>query len=271
MPHLCYETITRREIPNKKHSVQMCAVCDSKDVFKQLQIPKIYCCGQLVESTFGSIYDVCTMCGKSWDNMARFTTPISDYMVLRDENGSKTTPRACFPSKRRISAPLTNFMIVLNSFLGQSGGEVPRKLMNRVKSSIDVHDRDAPLQIRALLKSVKAWRTYYKDIYKIIYQAGGREEKIKHFQGIQNEFNAYVYFFNHHFDKKKRNSMFSNWGVLKHILQWMDLPPYYNMPEIAASDSKQDLARFLNEYSVYRATRPNCPKKIYEECGYWPV
>ena len=236
------------------------------------------CCGDTMEISAG--HSVCYHCARAVLGPV-FETPLGDYAYFNNEDGRKTVPRASRPTAKRVTHPVSNFREIYLQFLGQTNTpRVPPALMKRAKAEVAVHSPAAYEQIRAIMKSRKPWRRYYRDIFRVLYACGGPapQEASKHWPRIRVEYLALCAYFernrasfvNH--KGKQHKSMFSTWMMLSFILQWLECPSFYTLPSVADRRSVAAIDAFLATYQQEVLAKRECDawlRQYYREFGVW--
>lgn len=249
MDHRCYDHI--RPTPNPH--VYTCGVCNET---RTTSAKKDECCGPIVcdskEGTF-----VCSVCGKVLDSYMYEGCGFLNNQFIKDRP----------PQKKRHYHSGIHFQTHLKRYMGASPGEIPDKLYEQL-GDIDLKDRNAYFEVRRRLKSLKLSK-YYKHIFRIIYDLGGRKPELSgdqlqrlniHFNMMQSYFyeNSGCFMGHNSFGdivkyrasqgKFSRKSMPSISMLLDFLLKGVGHTPFYSLPYLKDKQLRHRVYEFYNSH-----------------------
>lgn len=137
--------------------------------------------------------------------------------------------------KKRFYKPITHFKEHLRRYMGARFTQLPEDLLEKLRG-IDPEDVNMYFEVRSRLKALKL-NKYYKDIFMIMYQLGGKNPQLDH--GLYEQCITDFKWLMQHFMKNRsqwgRHSMPSNYVLLEILLRKNGHTPYYNLPTLKDS------------------------------------
>lgn len=226
-----------------------------------LRVEHPWCCGRAVEKSFP--FYVCFECGKEVCGYGDFVTPDEDFKVVLDESsGHCSMPRCDFPLRIGQRDSTKNLKDCFEQYIGEyAHRKVTRKspaelskVSKRHLSQVDVCHPDAYAVVRKVLlgdRFNKKLRLYYPYIFELIYMNGGVKPPYSvtaSYGRIADEFKVLATFFHERWKNPKCKSIPCAWMLVRLVLDYYNLNPYYRMPEVANVRSKSAVYDFWSAY-----------------------
>jgi hypothetical protein len=217
-------------------------------------IPKQCCSGEIFIND--QAFTVCWSCGKVIADAVKqfiFYAPTMDTDCTYYNGGGRHRHNTGvqLPAKKRYYQSKIHFTTHLKRYLNQSTSpdDVPGELVDNVKAIVDVNDRNAYSDVRECLKRWKLGR-HYKDIFHIIYRAGGKQPELQadQLQRLDRSINSIqTYFYTKRTNLGKKSMPCVPW-LLEQLLIQCGHQPYYYLHTLKAAALQVEAEKFYESY-----------------------
>lgn len=226
-------------------------ICVAQDDIKieSVAMPEAHACeAPTIETREG--YEVCEACGLvlKVDMIEREPPQYRTRRQYRHEGSAWLGgDEDSYMPRKRFYKPLTHFRQHLRSYLFARNVDLPAKIMRRLRTRVNVDERDAYCQVKAELKRMGAQR-YYKDVFTIVYALGGRKPQVSPEQvdSMCNYFRRWYYNFNR-LERFGKHNTPSIYMLMEIILREFGHEPYYYIPSLKSEKLRARVLQIYDE------------------------